>query len=315
MALTCEQKPVGTRTVPPEPEELPMFGGERLRHLHNLVYWAILAAMVLIPELHLFKYDVLHGRYLVLGEEVFGRDAKIAFLVVFLTVNVIIFTQNYLFGRLVCGWVCPVGYLSRLSRDLKQKWMRRRRRNPLLFYPTALLISVLFGLICLNWVFVDTWTVTRTEDPYFVHAWILTAIFGGSTYIIVGHVDFAFCRSLCPSGAYFTLLARSWVIDLHFENPEQCNDCDACIRICPTDLDPRHRDQPIKRLKANWDLYPDDYKHSASRWFLCGDCIEACDQIFENLNKKKHVAEGTLEIGLLRFRMKHKPDADPTDHA
>jgi len=47
-------------------------------------------------------------------------------------------------------------------------------------------------------------------------------------------VDFAFCRSLCSSGAYFTLLSRSWVIDLHFGNPEQCIDCDACIRICPT---------------------------------------------------------------------------------
>jgi ferredoxin-type protein NapH len=312
MTVSTEQKPVTTSMSPPEPEELPLFGGERLGHLHNLVYCAILAAMVLIPEMHWFKYDVLHGRYFVLGEEMFGRDAKIAFLVVFLTVNVVIFTQNYLFGRLVCGWVCPVGYLSRLSRDLKQKWMRRRKERPLLFYPTALIASMVFGLICLNWVFVDMWTVFRPEDPYFQHALVLAGLFGGSTYIVVGHVDFAFCRSLCPSGAYFTLLSQSWAIDLHFENPDQCIDCDACIRICPTDLDPRHRDQPIENLKAKWDLYPDDYKHSASRCFLCGDCIEACDQIFENLNKKKQVAEGVPKIGLLRFRAKHNPDPSTT---
>lgn len=101
--------------------------------------------------------------------------------------------------------------------------------------------------------------------------------FRGATYVIVGQVDYAFCRSLCPSGTYFALLSRSWVIDLHFENPDECIDCDACIRICPTDLDPLYRDQPIARLNANWDVYPDDYRHCASRCFLCGDCIKACD--------------------------------------
>ena len=46
MALTCEEKPVSIRREQPEPEALPMFGGERWRHIHNLVYWALLAGMV-----------------------------------------------------------------------------------------------------------------------------------------------------------------------------------------------------------------------------------------------------------------------------
>tara|TARA_B100000700_G_C14851079_1_gene763964 strand:- start:306 stop:572 length:267 start_codon:yes stop_codon:yes gene_type:complete len=62
-------------------------------------------------------------------------------------------------------------------------------------------------------------------------------------------------------------------------------------------------------------LYPDDYRNSASRCFLCGDCIEACDQIFENLNKKKNALEGLSKIGLLRFRMKHNPDPEAADKA
>ncbi|MBS12514.1 MAG: hypothetical protein CME19_13025 [Gemmatimonadetes bacterium] len=62
-------------------------------------------------------------------------------------------------------------------------------------------------------------------------------------------------------------------------------------------------------------LYPDDYRNSASRCFLCGDCIEACDQIFENLNKKKNVPEGLSKIGLLRFRMKHNLDPEAADKA
>ncbi len=138
-------------------------------------------------------------------------------------------------------------------------------------------VAMAFGLICLNWVFVDMWTVLRPEGPYCTHSLVLAALFGGATYVIVGQVDYAFCRSLCPSGTYFALLSRSWVIDLHFENPDECIDCDACIRICPTDLDPLYRDQPIARLNANWDVYPDDYRHCASRCFLCGDCIKACD--------------------------------------
>ena len=72
-------------------------------------------------------------------------------------------------------------------------------------------VAMAFGLICLNWVFVDMWTVLRPEGPYCTHSLVLAALFGGATYVIVGQVDYAFCRSLCPSGTYFALLSRSWV--------------------------------------------------------------------------------------------------------
>ena len=263
-----------------EPEKLPFFGGPRLRLLHNLVYWLILAFMILVPELRIFKIDILHGQYFYMGDALSAQDAKITFLIIFLAVNVVIFAQNYLFGRLLCGWFCPVGYFSRLSRDLKKKLMRRRRQHPLVFYPVVLVSSTFFGLISLNWVFVDMRTAFRPEDPFFVHTWIAASVLSVFIYIVIGHVEFGFCRSLCPSGAYFTLLSRSLTIDLKFENPEHCISCDACIRACPTDLNPMNREDPIKKLKSSWDLYPDDYRHTESRCFLCGDCIEACDAVF-----------------------------------
>ena len=52
----------------------------------------------------------------------------------------------------------------------------------------------------------------------------------------------------------------------------------------------------------------------STRW-TPSDCIEACDQIFENLNKKKNVPEGLSKIELLRFRMKHNLDPEAADKA
>ena len=67
-------------------------------------------------------------------------------------------------------------------------------------------------------------------------------------------------------------------------------DCEACIRICTTDPDPRRRDKSIKKFETAW---AGDYKHITSRCFLSGDSIEVCNGFFQNLNKNKNVADET----------------------
>ena len=45
----------------------------------------------------------------------------------------------------------------------------------------------------------------------------------------------AFCRFLCPLGAIYSLFARLALLGVRVD-PARCNDCGACVRVCPMDI-------------------------------------------------------------------------------
>ncbi|MEN6544565.1 MAG: 4Fe-4S binding protein [Armatimonadia bacterium] len=153
-----------------------------------------------------------------------------------------------LFGRMMCGWLCPFGWFQEL---LGRRAIRRPPRWS--WYVRYLVLAVLVFII--PFLTSEAWfsklcpmgaiegaipqpllhPELRAEIGWFWYLKISLMI------IILTWAVFyrrPFCNVICPLGAIFSLFHRysAWRID--YER-SKCTDCMYCIKICPQGIDPR----------------------------------------------------------------------------
>lgn len=166
-------------------------------------------------------------------------------------------------GRAVCGWLCPFG--------LVQELLARRRAAGARF-PRALL-SLKYGVLVLTVTLPAIWLgAGGVGAPYFckylcpagtleaglllglrdpalrpllgtLFAWKVALL---AAFLVLMTVIFRpFCRTLCPLGAFYGLFNGLSLWRLHLD-ARRCNRCGACRRICPlqirVDEEPNHRE-------------------------------------------------------------------------
>lgn len=159
-------------------------------------------------------------------------------------------------GRLVCGWVCPFGWLQELLHKIPTRKFNTPRRLKYLKY------VVLFGFVIavpLLWpgkpyTFCDgcpSATLESTIPWAFIGHWdTSTGLFGGFTprfftrigillavLLLAVFVNRGFCRTLCPLGAIFSFFNRISLFRFNLAH-KNCTNCSACVKLCPVDMDP-----------------------------------------------------------------------------
>lgn len=181
-----------------------------------------------------------------------------------------------LLGRLLCGWICPFGFLQDLLFKIKSKkiimpaWTSYIKYLVLIFMvllipyflggetfysfcricPAAALQSSLPGLIASGFADFSTSHIVRFSLLVLILA---AAIFSSR----------AFCKVLCPIGAILAPLNLLcfWAIKI----PEDgCVQCGKCSRVCVMDDDPSVR--VLERKSANRTL----------DCVVCHECQDAC---------------------------------------
>lgn len=155
-----------------------------------------------------------------------------------------------LFGRLICGWICPFGLFQDVLYKVKSP--KARLPHPLRHLRWIVLVG-LVGLLPL-----------LTGKPSFcsfvcpagtLQGGIPFSIFSAQVRNLIGPLFFLklsllflfiagsvfifrfFCQTACPLGLIYGFFNRLAVLGLDFD-PDRCINCGLCVKACPMGLKP-----------------------------------------------------------------------------
>ena len=182
-----------------------------------------------------------------------------------------------MFGRMICGWICPFGLIQDLIHKIPSPKLKKN--------PVTRLLSLLKYAILVLFVFVVpiTYGLRNVPLPAFCKYICPAGTFEGglslisnqlvqNTYlrmlgplftwkfllmvsILVGCVFIfrLFCRFICPLGALYGLFNRISVFGIKVDE-KKCTDCGLCVQHCKVDI-----------------------RHVGDRECIsCGDCVDVC---------------------------------------
>ncbi len=248
-------------------------------------------------------FDVDNHRFHVFGAQFLPQD--FVYLAALLMVCALgLFLWTALAGRLWCGYACPqtvyteiMIWIERLT--LGDHKARRRLQQAPLSAAKAARLALSHGLMLLF----SLWT-GFTLAAYFSPAndlairaahlalgpwesfWIL--FYAGFTYLLATHLREKVCTHMCPyarfQGAMFD--ADTLIISYDTKRGEprgkqvdkqagHCIDCGICVQVCPTGIDIRNGLQ--------------------YECIGCAACIDACDQVMEQLQAPRGLIRYTSE--------------------
>lgn len=188
----------------------------------------------------------------------------------------ILLLYSILFGRMICGWLCPFGLIQELLYKIKTPKLKKSPVTRLLSYLKYVILVFFVFIVPITYAFKDTplpafckyicpaGTIegglvllsNEVNASYFsMLGPIFTWKFLLMISIVVGCV-FAFrlfCRFLCPLGALYGLFNRISFFGVKV-NMEKCTKCNLCVGHCKVD---------IKQV-------------GDQECIGCGECIDVC---------------------------------------
>ena len=176
-----------------------------------------------------------------------------------------------LFGRIPCGWACPIGALQDLT-GLKVKYKTSRRLDKIKFRwfkYAVLVLLIIFAYLLSDKVFCDICPIggltaslptiilvpgLAPVEPFFIIKMVITGLF----LLLIILISRGWCKYFCPLGAYFSLFNRVSLVTIKYEE-NKCINCPVplCQKNCPMNIDPRNEIDSVECIR-------------------CGRCVEAC---------------------------------------
>lgn len=196
-----------------------------------------------------------------------GKISLPLFLYPILTIS----TLATMIGRGICGWLCPIGLLQRLtSRFPVSKKIHpnlERKLRYIKYVNLVLLVIVMphflgfmFTDICPIGFLVGTIPIGLINydifvpNPFFFPALGIFILF----LILILLVNRGWCRYFCPLGALMAPFNKISLIHVSVDK-ERCVHCNRCVEVCPMGIDVPNMDRSTECI-------------------LCGRCIEACPE-------------------------------------
>ncbi|MDY6893782.1 MAG: 4Fe-4S binding protein [Chloroflexota bacterium] len=202
---------------------------------------ALLGFLVFAPMLPYQFQSVLLGNTAQLGVPIAAAIAVLALFVVL----------SFVFGRVFCGYVCPVGAVQELVYHIPVKKMRITSKTVtivfrLLFLVAFVLLALGFSVGLLGYLGIRDFFYLNFASGFFYVFLTLMII-----SIVVYRPS---CRFFCPYGALLSLATLRGRFKTR--RNENCNYCEDCVSACPTNE------------AGETDLKQECY--------MCNRCKEAC---------------------------------------
>lgn len=163
-----------------------------------------------------------------------------------------------LFGRWICGWLCPFGLIQDLLHKIKTPKIKKGPITKILsFFKYAVLVFFVL-IVPIAYAFRDTplpafckyicpagtleggigLLSNKVNESYFsmlgpLFTWkflLLVSIGIGCIFVFR-----LFCRFICPLGALYGLFNKISVFGIKVE-PHKCTDCNLCVNYCKLDV-------------------------------------------------------------------------------
>ena len=105
----------------------------------------------------------------------------------------------------------------------------------------------------------------------------------------------------CPIGLYYSFVAPGDHFGIHFReatkdgSKDACLHCNACINVCPVDLNPMDLAENATP-RGGIAIEAPGQNHCLK----CGDCIQACEMMIQSTAKKRGITEVPLKFGLFQ---------------
>ena len=190
----------------------------------------------------------------------------------------ILLLYGVLFGRWICGFLCPFGLIQELLHKIKTPKLKKNRVTKVLSYLKYVILAVfviiiplIYALrasaiplpafckyICPSGTLLGAVGLLSNESNDYMFSMLgplFTWKFCLLVVIIVACIFIyrAFCRFLCPLGAIYGLFNKISLLGIKLEQPK-CVNCGLCVGKCQMDI-----------------------RHVGDRECIsCGDCISVC---------------------------------------
>ena len=176
-----------------------------------------------------------------------------------------------IFGRVICGFLCPFGFIQELFYKIKTPKLKKNgitRKLTVIKYIVLVTFVILLPILLGNPSFCKYICPAGTIEAGIIHVAInekLRSVVGFLfswkmlvAVIIIIAATFIyrfFCRFICPLGAIYSFFNKSAVLRLKIDE-EKCIHCNICTETCLMD---------VKKV-------------SDRECIECGECIKKCSK-------------------------------------
>ncbi len=188
----------------------------------------------------------------------------------------ILLLYSILFGRMICGWLCPFGLIQELLHKIKTPKIKKGPVTRILSFLKYVILVYFVVIVPVLYALRDTplpafckyicpagtleggvgLLSNSANDNYFsmlgpIFTWkflLMVSMLVGCIFVFR-----LFCRFICPLGALYGLFNRFSFFGIKL-NRDKCVDCNKCIKHCKMDI--RHVGDP--------------------ECISCGECVAVC---------------------------------------
>ncbi len=259
--------------------------------------FAMLILIMLVPTLGLFRIDFASASFFLLDRQVEWSNYPFLFGLSIVIATAPILTYMTV-GSVFCGWACPQNLFSEMANGMTHKLLGKRADvrvggqglvvaasknkpvNWLILGLSFIAASAVLAFFFLMFFYTrsDMWAFLTGENrqPSMIVMYLITAFL---IFIDIATVRYLYCDYPCLYRVGLRLFRSKDALRVSYDSSRsaECEKCNYCSTICITDIDPTN----IRITDTCVD---------------CGECIDACDRLHANSEKK----------GLLRFKAEKK---------
>ncbi|MGY4884709.1 MAG: 4Fe-4S binding protein [Nanobdellota archaeon] len=202
----------------------------------------------------------------------------------------------FVFARTMCGWMCPLGFISDLIDSTRRKLkishpkLSEKFRKKVKIFRYSLLLALIFLSLALitpfaygiymdknffsvacqicpaRMVFPLLGAKLPLIPPFMTLATSIFSIIGFiflAIYLSGIAITRAWCR-ICPNGAFISLFNKGAIMN-KTKDPLKCTKCGVCKRICPMNNEYVYKEKKLTQI-------------SDKDCIMCFKCVENCPE-------------------------------------